>query len=107
MATFVDFAFDPRGLSYSGMVRQVESIVDNFHGSLLCTQSECMGRGSTITVCQCVTSAEFLELSATDLADLKEVVKAVRGLWIDAVFGERKLDWGSKMYRKGVLKLRE
>jgi len=106
MATHVDIAFDPRGKSYDYTVALVESIISDFGGIPGGVMSECSGRGKHIDTCQCIVSGSFSDFSEDVMAQLREQVRTTRGIWIDAIVAQDKLNWGSKLYRRSALKLR-
>ena len=106
MATHVDIAFDPRGNSYDYTVALVQSIISEFGGIPGGVMSECRGRGKHIDTCQCIVSGSFTHFSEEVKARFREQVRTTRGIWIDAIVAQDKLDWGSKLYRRSALKLR-
>lgn len=105
MALVIDIAFDPRSGSYNGMTSEAERILECYGATVSTSTIECAGKGTRISYCQCITSGSFIELSDKDLKDIRRVVRSTPGLWVDAIVERDRLQWGSKLYKRGALKI--
>jgi hypothetical protein len=84
---------------------QITDLLERYGGTVVACSVECSGRGKRIAYCQYIASGEFDDISSADLRSMRKEVRAINGMWVDAIIDHNQLKCGSKLYKKHALKI--